>query len=40
MISFLIDDAKKECLSQRDPVLGALIAYLPTVERAYNPDCL
>lgn len=39
MISFLIDDAKKECLSQRDPVLGALIAYLPTVERAYNPDC-
>lgn len=39
MKSFRIDDAKKVHLTQRDPVLGALITYLPPIEREYNEDC-
>jgi DNA-3-methyladenine glycosylase II len=39
MTSFIIDDSKKTYLMQRDPVLGALIAYLPPVERSYNEAC-
>lgn len=39
MTSFKIDDQKKKSLAVKDPILGALIATLPPIERTYNDDC-